>query len=525
MRTWQPSSPGSLPDLPPWTVPSGWSLSSTSSFGTRSPLGRRADPRASGWGAASSRTRARPSSPTPSSSSEGTTATERVLRLAENATAATREEEPVDPEEPEPGLGKRYQSWFGTWIPAPSDSEARRSFDALPECQTLVVGKEVCPTTGTRHLQFCLQLKSSTRTFQHMCRLLPKCWIRPLKKPIAAAVTYCRGTTAAKLATSSPNEMLYDLYKPSRRGPKRTREVASGSAWEACVQGDPRPILAELDAERQVQHCKRIKEAVLTLPLLKGASKERTPPYFIWIFGNPGSGKTSFAKLFVKRWAASSTYTVSPPREGAKGVWMDGYLPAVHEVVLLDDARPHWLGAAELLTLCNSTNRSVEWKGASTPFASSVMLLTTTEPPWEFYSQYPLEAAQVARRVNMLVEIGPSSLVLTERPTAVTSGAISSSFQPPECPYPVVAADLRQTASSATSAGRVEWGSLRPGSDVASWLKAMNAPRAAPCTQGRVWTMRTSPEGGSVHRMWEQRAREIVEEMRLERAYEKYRET
>jgi hypothetical protein len=431
---------------------------------------------------------------------------------------------PVRPNRSPPS-GGRHQSWFGTWIPGPTDQEARRRFDALPECRVLVVGKETCPSTGTLHLQFCFQLKRTTWSFQQACRALPNAWIRPLQKPIEAAIRYCRGTTKAKAKLGEPNVLLYNKVEILRPGPKKTKEVASAAAWEACVRGDPRPLLKELDPQRQVQHCKRIKEATLTLPLLKGLCSERQPPYFIWLFGASGAGKTSFAKSFVRRWAPNSTFTVSPPREGARGVWMDGYLPAVHKVVLLDDARPHWLGASELLTLCNSTSRTVEWKGASTPFDSSVMLLTTTEPPWEFFSQSPTEAPQVARRVNLLVEIGPSSEGLTARRTGNMSGAISSSFHLVRSPSQGNAAGATTTGSSATSAVRtVRWNELMPSSSVESWLGAMNAPRAQPCMEGRVLACRASPEGGEEHRVWEERALMVSDVLGLERAYLRYRE-
>lgn len=388
----------------------------------------------------------------------------------------------------------------------------------------MVVGKETCPATGRPHLQFVFQLKAARLSFRAACRLLPNCWVRPLEKPLEAAILYCQGRTRAKLAMGPPNQMLLDRVEIKRRGPKTTKEVASEAAWKACVEGDPRPLLQELDPKQQVQHCRRIKEATLTLPLLTGARSERSPPYFIWVYGAPGTGKTSYAKSFIRRWGESSTFTVSPPREGARGVWMDGYLPSVHKVVLFDDARPHWLGASELLTLCNSTNRTVEWKGASTPFASSVMLLTTTETPWEFYSQFPREAAQVARRVNLLVEVGPSSRAPTELPTGATHGATSSSFRHPLSPFrgcAVPPTAMGCSVSSVASTGR--WGELMPSSTMDEWLRAMNAPRAAPCAEGRVLACQTSPEAGAVHAEWERKALSIADELGFERVYEKYR--
>lgn len=390
-----------------------------------------------------------------------------------------------------------------------------------------MVGKEKCPTTGRPHLQFVFQTRRTTLSFRAACRALPNCWLRPHPedKPVEAAIKYCRGETRAKLAQGPPNEMLFNIVDIRRRGPKRTQDLASEAAWKACVEGNPRPLLAELDPKSQVTHCKRIKEATLTLPLLTGSRSERMPPYFIWVYGAPGTGKTSYAKLFKRRWADDCTFTVSPPREGARGVWMDGYLPALHKVVLLDDARPHWLGAAELLTLCNSTSRTVEWKGASTPFASSVMLVTTTETPWEFYSQFPLEAAQVARRVNLLVEVGPSSRAPTGLPTGAAAGATSSSFRHPSSPSPGSVVPATATGSSATSAApTARWNALMPSSSLEDWLKAMNAPRAAPCGEGKVLACRVAPEGGALHVEWEAKALSVADELGFERTYQKYRD-
>lgn len=462
--------------------------------------------------------------PTPSTPGSAQGPLTPQARRASPSARSSRSSPPVSPTESPPGRSLRFQSWFGTWIPAPPDAHALERFNALPECRVLVVGKETCPKTGTPHLQFVFQTKATRLSFRAACRLLPNCWVRPLVKPLEAAIKYCKGETRAKRRLGPPNQLLLDVEDLRRRGPKRTREVASEAAWAACVAGDPRPLLKEMDPQTQVAHCKRIKEATLTLPLLLGTRTERKPPYFIWVYGAPGVGKTTFAKSLSKSYAADCTFTVSPPREGSKGVWMDGYLPAVHRLVLLDDARPTWLGPGELLTLCNSTSRSVEWKGASTPFAASVMLVTTTETPWEFYSQSPLEAAQVARRVNFLVEVGPSSPARTALPTGALAGATSSLFRHPSSPCPATAAPSTETGSTATSAATTaRWGDLMPSNSLEEWLRAMNAPRAAPCVSGRVLVCRASPEGGETHEEWEAKALTIADRLGFERAYLRYR--
>lgn len=409
-----------------------------------------------------------------------------------------------DSEHRRPNSVQDYK-WFTTWNNYPPDAEAQL-LSKFGECEVLVAGREIAPTTGTPHLQMVVSwgTKGVKKSRKQMCALLSLHWetCRNLDKAIA----YCRKDGEMLVDRDDRVRTRSKSAKPKRRA---MGSDVSDSAWAAAAAGNPSPALAEMSAKEQVFMAKRIKDAVLTLPLLTGTACTRAPPLFTWIYGPPGTGKTNYVSSFITKWAANSSYFVSPPREGAKGIWMDGYFPARHKVVVLDDARPLWLGPSELLTLCNSTGRTVEWKGASTPFNSEVIFLTSTEPPWGFYSQYPSEAAQVARRVNLLIKFSYLQTEVEGPP----SGIVSSFSLPGSFPFQGTAVPSVPTGLGATSAVPVDWGRLSVTDPEAAWCAAISAPRGAPQVKGKVMAKCASGES-----QWFERALSVARDLGFEGA-------
>lgn len=81
----------------------------------------------------------------------------------------------------------RSRLWFGTWNNYPEDGTAQLINMGL---EKYVIGKEIAPTTGTSHLQFCIGFKNPKR-YGGMKKAFPKVHWETVKDWYAC-VTYCK---------------------------------------------------------------------------------------------------------------------------------------------------------------------------------------------------------------------------------------------------------------------------------------------------------------------------------------------
>jgi len=112
----------------------------------------------------------------------------------------------------------------------------------------------------------------------------------------------------------------------------------------------------------------------------------------LWYWGPTGTGKSKLA--FEKAYEASSYYVKDPLNR-----WWDGY--EQQEVVIIDDYRRDFSTFAALLRLLDRYPMSVEMKGATTQFNSSLIIITSPKSPsetWETRTEE--ELGQLLRRVD-----------------------------------------------------------------------------------------------------------------------------
>jgi len=119
-------------------------------------------------------------------------------------------------------------------------------------------------------------------------------------------------------------------------------------------------------------------------------------PEVFWLFGPPGSGKTTTAIQMSK--CLTDDYFVLDDNQGK--VWWDGY--GYQESVILDDVDPKWI---QLDFLKSITDRARETrlpiKGSTAYLTAKFVFLTSVDNPQNIYG-----SAELNRRVRHLLQIG-----------------------------------------------------------------------------------------------------------------------
>jgi len=99
------------------------------------------------------------------------------------------------------------------------------------------------------------------------------------------------------------------------------------------------------------------------------------------LWGAPGIGKSQRAKFE----AGDSAYWLPQPDGGT--VWWDGY--DGQEVVVIDEFYG-WIKRITMQRLCDSTPIMVQNKGGSTPFVAKRIIITSNEPPSQWWKNVGL---------------------------------------------------------------------------------------------------------------------------------------
>lgn len=148
--------------------------------------------------------------------------------------------------------------------------------DTVP-CQYIVYGKEIAPTTGTPHLQGFIRFTPWVSLKQAKKRM-PGCWIEPALT-LDAAIAYCKkDSEITERGTKPMNQEEKGTGEKERY--KRAREYAERGEFD------------QIDADIYIRHLGNLKKI--------RADKQVQPEQLTelsneWIYGPPGSGKTTQA--------------------------------------------------------------------------------------------------------------------------------------------------------------------------------------------------------------------------------------
>ena len=133
---------------------------------------------------------------------------------------------------------------------------------------------------------------------------------------------------------------------------------------------------------------------------LKKKSESQEPIRVIWLSGEAGTGKTSFAKHYAKDHGLSCFVTTSQndPFQGYQG----------EQVLVIDEIRPNTITYADLLQICDPHmyDKKLTARYHNPSFQSDIIFLTSVYSPVEFYNTMHLNDKidtfdQLNRRIGM----------------------------------------------------------------------------------------------------------------------------
>lgn len=125
------------------------------------------------------------------------------------------------------------------------------------------------------------------------------------------------------------------------------------------------------------------------------------PTEVYWLYGKTGTGKSRLA------------HTIAPGAYWKPGGnnWWDGYDPAEHSDIIIDDFRSNLAPFSEILRLFDRYPMRVPFKGGYTNFRPRRIFVTTSKHPSETWLTTGEEAMdQLLRRLKVIVEFLPAGL-------------------------------------------------------------------------------------------------------------------
>lgn len=239
----------------------------------------------------------------------------------------------------------------------------------------LVFGKEICPTTGTPHLQGYVEW-TSKRQFSVINKLSQK-----LSNHINWLVA--RGTGVQNQDYCTKDGDYWEQGKPSHQGSRTdlnsVKEMIDNGATELEI------------AESHFETWSRFNKSFSRYALLK--SKPRNvPPTVVWYWGLTGTGKT-----FKATESCSSFYI----KDGTQ--WWDMY--ENEDGIIIDDFDGKW-PYRDFLRLLDRYPYKGQVKGGYVNINSPKIYITCEFPPSHFWSGN--ELAQVLRRLTLVEELKSS---------------------------------------------------------------------------------------------------------------------
>jgi hypothetical protein len=210
----------------------------------------------------------------------------------------------------------QYKNWCFTMpydgvytddkTPRPSLEKAQQMIEDLAGiCSYLVAGKEVCPTTGTKHFQGYLQLEKRCRRGE-LTKLLPRTHFEPAKGDDEQNYAYC---------TKEEDFLEYgerSTINGGKREQKRWKE-----AREAAIAGDMEKVPDQIFVQHY-QSVRQIQKDYMIYP----PGLDQTCG--VWIHGEAGVGKS---------FKARQDYPEAFLKQANK--WWDGYRGQAN--VIMDD--------------------------------------------------------------------------------------------------------------------------------------------------------------------------------------------
>lgn len=239
--------------------------------------------------------------------------------------------------------------------------------------------------SGTPHLQGALVLKTASRLTALHTRF-PRAHWTPWRSE--AALDYC-----------VKGKMLWD-HSPEQR--KHQRLAAKQSIQDEVISqiraGSTMRAIAEDHPAFVMYHAQGIQS--LRRTIAPRAPLER-PLQVIWIYGNPGVGKSHMAMHYAPE---DDFHILEQPGPDGK-LWFDGYDNQL--TLVIEELSKPWINFNFLLRLTDKWRVSLDIKGTRGQAFWTTVIITSNYPPEVVY---PVErVGALLRRINEIIAIsGPS---------------------------------------------------------------------------------------------------------------------
>lgn len=251
------------------------------------------------------------------------------------------------------------------------------------ECTVMVVAKEICPETGTPHLQFSVTFRRAY-SFAAMKKMHSR--VSWHMQKCKQDNNYCR---------KRDSEVIID------RDERKAKGARSDIAVVKQLVQETHSMAAVVDVATSVQSI-RMAEAWLKYHEAKRPISPAPEIHVRW--GPPGTGKTRYV------W---DKYPLDEVFQPTSYKWWEGY--DGHKVVLIDEFRANWCTFGQLLRLLDRYPYTVEVKGGSRQIQATVWYITSSLHPRDWYDPGHFNAServeQLLRRLTTVTEVGPSPVL------------------------------------------------------------------------------------------------------------------
>lgn len=238
-----------------------------------------------------------------------------------------------------------------------------------------IYGREIAPTTGTKHLQGYMEMGKTVR-FSKLIKELPKgIHIEQRKGSAEQAAEYCK---------------------------------KDGDFWEWGTKGvETQGKRTDLDRVRQVAIEKGLRDVtcfashqeikVAESFLVWNEPGRDWKPTVLWFYGATGLGKSRRARWILQHEYGHPVSDIYTKSDGSK--WWPGY--DAHGAVIIDDFRPSWWPITEMLSLLDRYEKRVEFKGGYRQFRPRTIVVTSCLAPKECYESTGEAVQQLVRRIDL----------------------------------------------------------------------------------------------------------------------------
>ncbi|AGJ74758.1 replication-associated protein [Dragonfly associated cyclovirus 7] len=240
-----------------------------------------------------------------------------------------------------------------TWNNYPLEAYTKCEEFIKNKCKYGIVGEEICPNTGTLHLQGFCNLHKPTR-FNAIKRDLDN----------SIHIEKANGSDIDNQTYCSKSGIFFESGIPSKQG-KRSDLM---QVVETITKSEVPPTLEDIATKHPVEYIRYFRGIEKLQSILRPvcARRFKTDVYYYW--GAPGTGKSRTALEEAEKITTTSIYY--KPR----GLWWDGYRQQT--CVIIDDFYG-WIKYDEMLKIMDRYPYKVQVKGGFEEFTSKHIWITS----------------------------------------------------------------------------------------------------------------------------------------------------